>query len=187
MNMEKLVPWNWFRKEQENQGGIVPVGHGRPNNDYAAALDQLHRDFEYLFDSFYRSFGFSGPPAGNGWSSTAPSLNWLKPTLDISASGKEYAIAIELPGVEQQDVQIDLAGDTLTIRGEKRGDREASDKDYYCVERSYGAFQRQLTLPEDADKDGITASFDNGIMTVTIPRVESAAPKTKHIEVKTAA
>lgn len=187
MNMQKLVPWNWFRKEQENQGGIVPVGHARPGNDYANALDQLHRDFDNLFDSLYRSFGFPEPATGNGWGSIARSLNWLKPTLDISASGKEYSIAVELPGVQQQDVQIDLAGDTLTIRGEKRGDREASGKDYYCVERSYGAFQRQLTLPEDADKDAITASFENGIMTVTIPRVESAAPKTKQIEVKTAA
>ena len=90
-----------------------------------------------------------------------------------------------MPGVDEKDVQLELINDTLKIKGDKKQQKEEKEKNYYRIERSYGSFQRVLSLPEDADQDNIKAVYKNGIMNITIPR--KAAPKTevKQIEIKT--
>jgi HSP20 family protein len=81
-------------------------------------------------------------------------------------------------------VEVEVSGDTLKIRGEKKQEKEDKGRDYYAIERSYGSFQRVLALPADAKVDGIDAKFKNGVMTITIPRDESASQSVKKIEVK---
>ena len=107
----------------------------------------------------------------------------LRPRLDLTESDKTYSLAVELPGVDEKDISIELDNDTLTISGEKR--REVNDSDEkgrLYVERSYGSFQRMLTLPDDVDTSGIQANFDNGVLRVTIPRTE-AKTDTRRIEI----
>ena len=84
-------------------------------------------------------------------------------------------------------MQLELAGDTLASRGEKKQENTAKDKRYYCVERSYGVFRRVLSLPEDVDQDSIQAAFKSGILKITMPRRALPESKVRRIEVKQAA
>ncbi len=108
---------------------------------------------------------------------------WPKPTLDIAASDEEYTISVELPGVDEKDVHLELLDETLVIKGEKKHEKEEKEKNYYQMERSYGSFQRVLSLPEDAEQDGIGAAYKRGILTITIPRKAKAATKSKQIAI----
>jgi HSP20 family protein len=110
---------------------------------------------------------------------------WLKPSLDLAATEKEYTISLELPGVESNEVRLEIINDTLKISGEKRQEKEEKEKDFYRLERSYGSFQRILSLPEDADQDNVNAVFRNGVMTITIPRKSAPEAQARQIEIKT--
>ncbi|MEN9493439.1 MAG: hypothetical protein RJA63_3888, partial [Pseudomonadota bacterium] len=108
----------------------------------------------------------------------------LRPALDIQESDKQYRITLEVPGVEEKDIQLTLDDDVLWIRGEKRQEQEHKDGQFHRVERSYGSFQRALNLPEDANQDAIKASFKNGVLTVTIDkRSQTAAPSGRTIPI----
>lgn len=136
-----------------------------------------------MFDGFFRGFGLPSMGIGRELAPLAQS-EWLKPTLDVAANDKEYIISIELPGVDEKDVHLELSADTLVIKGEKKQEREEKDKNYYRMERSYGSFQRVLSLPEDAEQDGIDAAYKHGILTITIPRKAGPKKESKHIAIK---
>lgn len=190
MDIKKLAPWNWFKKEQEDAGRTVPVQQQTTADPTLTGGDHplvaFHREFDRLFNRMMQGFGrwpleFDPPP----WPSLAG--DFLKPTVDIGSAEKAYTITVEVPGVNEDDVQLELVDDTLTIRGEKKRENTAKDKNYYCVERSYGAFRRVLSLPEDVDQDNIQASFKNGVLTITIPRKAQPASNVRRIEVEKAA
>ncbi len=181
MELKKLAPWNWFKKEEEQQTTMVPVqrsGQVRP----VSALDQFHEEIDRMFDSFFRGLGL--PSTGFGRELT-PLVQgqWLKPTLDIAAGEKEYTVSVELPGVDEKDIQLELSDDTLVIKGEKKHEKEEKEKNYYRMERSYGSFQRVLSLPEDAEQEGIDAVYKQGVLTITIPRKARAETKSKQIAI----
>jgi HSP20 family protein len=132
----------------------------------------LQREIDRLFDDFTRGF-----PA-----MTSPDLT---PTLDVTETDKELEITAELPGLEEKDVQINVADNLLTIKGEKKAETEQKDKNYRLVERSYGSFARTLELPAGINPDQIKASIAKGVLTVTVPK--PAPAQTKKIEVKAAA
>lgn len=180
MDINKLAPWNWFRKEQEQEGKSLPVARSVAPGFEGSPLVQLQREIDRLFDEVFRDVSFSSRGPGR---SLAPSA-WLKPTMDIAANDKEYTVTVELPGVEENDVQVELEGDTLKIRGEKKQEKEETKKDFYRVERAYGSFQRVLSLPEDADQANIGAKFNKGVLTVSIPRKASARTEAKRIPIK---
>jgi len=182
MNIDKLAPWNWFRKEQEQEGKTLPVRRKEMASVEGNPLLQLHREIDRVFDDVFRDFPFSLRSLGRSFDSLAQS-EWLKPTMDIAASDKEYTVTVELPGVDENDVKLELDGDTLRIRGEKKQEQEESRKDFYRIERSYGSFQRMLTLPEDADHEGIGAKFSKGVLTVTIPRKATPKAEVKQIPI----
>lgn len=186
MSAKKWIPWNWFKKEEDAAGSTVPVRHTSGRNRTQALnrpLEHFHLEVDRLFDQALRGFGFSpfgfnqalGPP-GNG--------AMLKPTLDLSANDKEYTIAVEIPGVDENDVNLEIVNDTLTIQGEKKHENEEKGKNYYRMERSYGSFQRTLSLPDDVDQDNVTAAFNNGVLTVTMPRKALPQGNVRQIEVK---
>lgn len=89
-----------------------------------------------------------------------------------------------MPGVEKQDVAVEVEGEALIIRGEKRQEDKKDEEQYHYVERSYGSFQRILAIPEDADAGGIDASFKDGVLRVTLPRKKEATASSKKVEVK---
>ena len=188
MDIKKLAPWNWFKKEEEGAGEIVPVQHSRAREQgyplYNPVI-QLHQEIDRIFDNVFRGFGLS--PFGFG-KPLLPRMaeGMLKPTLDLGATDKEYTITMEIPGVNGKDIKLEIANDTLTIRGEKKQEKEEKERNYYRMERSYGSFQRVLSLPEDADHDGVKAEFRQGVLTVTMPRKKLPESDVKRIEVKSA-
>ena len=105
--------------------------------------------------------------------------------MDVSETDMEIEVTAELPGLEEKDVQINLSDNLLTIRGEKKAEKEQKDKNYRLVERSYGSFERTLELPEGVSPDAIKANIANGVLKVTIPK--PAPAQAKKIEVKSAA
>ena len=188
MDIKKLAPWNWFKKEEEDAGTVVPVHQGRRREHGFPVhhpVNRLHDEIDRIFESAFRDFGLS--PFGFPRSIlTREGEEILKPTLDIGATENAYTISVEIPGVDEKDVRLELSGDALSIRGEKRQEKEEKEKNFYRVERSYGSFQRTLSLPEDADRDGIQAAFKKGVLTITVPRRALPKSDVRRIEVKSA-
>jgi HSP20 family protein len=143
----------------------------------------LRRQMSRLFDDF-----FSGPMVPRFPMMTpAPMLAAVvTPQIEVSETDKEIQIAAELPGIDPKDVEVTLADDVLTIRGEKQAQRqEGQDRDYHLAERSYGTFARYLRLPFHLDPQNIRAMFKDGVLTLTIPKPEEAQQKVHRIAVST--
>jgi HSP20 family protein len=135
----------------------------------------LQREMNKLFDDMMKG----SPLAAAGVEAA------LSPRLDVKENDKAYLLSVELPGVAEEDMELEVANRVLTIRGEKKVEKEEKgDKGYHVMERSYGSFMRSLTLPDDVDEQKIDASFDKGVLTVTLPKSKEAAKKTKKIAVK---
>jgi HSP20 family protein len=108
------------------------------------------------------------------------------PAVDVAEKADAYEITAELPGMDEKNVEVKLANEMLTIKGEKKEDKEEKEKDYYLSERRYGSFQRSFRIPEGVDTDKIEATFQNGILTVMLPKKAEAQKSEKKVEVKAA-
>ena len=108
------------------------------------------------------------------------------PAVDVAETDKAYEITAELPGMDEKNIEVKFADGVLTIKGEKKDEKEEKKKDYYLSERSYGSFQRSFQVPDGVDTDKIEATFKNGILTVVLPKSTEAQKATKKIDVKAA-
>jgi HSP20 family protein len=129
---------------------------------------------ERLFEDFSRDFGW-GPPATAG---TA-----MAPRVDVSETDTELKIEAELPGIDEKDLEVIFSDGRLTIKGEKKQEKEEKKKDYHTVERSYGSFARSIVLPFEADPNKVKATFAKGVLTVTVPKPPEVKAKEKKIPV----
>jgi HSP20 family protein len=152
---------------------VIPVANERAvARREASPFSYLQQEIDRLFDGFSRNF-----PT---FASTA-----LMPSMDISETDKTIEIAAELPGLEKKDIVLNIADNVLTIRGEKKSEREEKEKNYHLVERNYGSFSRTVELPSGVKPEDISAEIANGVLKVT---VQKPVPKqSKQIEIKTAA
>jgi len=157
-----------------NLKSLIPVGRDRGIAAPVNPFMSLQREIDRLFDDFARGF----PTFGNGKAD-------LLPSMDVTETDKQIEITAELPGLEEKDVQINVADNLLTIRGEKKAEKEEKDKDYRLIERSYGSFERTLELPDGVNADAIQASIAKGVLKVTVPK--PAPAQSKKIDVKAAA
>ena len=155
---------------------LIPVGRER-----GAATEpflSLQREIDRLFEGFTRGFpSMQTFTYGNG--------GMLMPSTDVTETDKEIEISAELPGLEEKDVQVNLADGVLTIRGEKKAEKEEKDRNYRLVERSYGSFSRSIALPDGVKSEDVKASIAKGVLTVTVPKPVPA--QARKIEVKSAA
>jgi HSP20 family protein len=152
---------------------LIPVGGERGvTRPLSNPFSALQQEIDRLFEGFSR--GFSGFSARE-----------VMPSMDLSETDKEIEITAELPGLEEKDIQLNVADNVLTIRGEKKNEREETKKDYYLVERSYGSFTRAVQLPDGVNADSIKAVMSKGVLKVTVPK--PAPAQTKKIDVKAAA
>ncbi len=160
-----------------NLRSLIPIGRDRTvaRHELFAPFATLQREIDRLFDDFNK-----GWPTLGGLATTD-----LLPSMDVTETDKVIEITAELPGLEEKDVEINVADNVLTIRGEKKAEKEEKDKDYRLVERTYGSFARTLALPEGVDPDMIKASIAKGVLTVTVPK--PAPAEVKKVEVKAAA
>lgn len=132
------------------------------------------RDLMSIQNELNRLFGrtYAGGEGGTGASGT-----WV-PTLDVFETQDRFVVAVELPGIEPDDVEVSVEDSTLTIKGQREFFyKDATDESLRRIERRYGAFSRSLTLPQTADADRIGASFDKGVLTVEVPKREEAKPR----------
>ena len=133
----------------------------------------LQRRMDRLFDDFAGDYRW---PFANGRGAPTPSI-------DVSETDTEMTVDAELPGVEENDIDVTLTDNLLTIRGEKKQEKEEKKKDYHLTERSYGSFSRSMTLPFDADPAKIKASFKDGVLTITLPKPPEVKAKVKKIAI----
>ena len=101
---------------------------------------------------------------------------WI-PVVDIFETEDEIKVVAEIPGIKKDDVKISLQDNVLTLKGEKKQEKEEKDKNFHRVERSYGSFQRSFSLPAAVQADKVKANYKDGILTITLPKVEEAKPK----------
>ena len=140
----------------------------------------MRRDMDRLFDEMWKGFGGgSAMPAAFAGGDAAP-------RIDVKETATGIEVSAELPGVDEKDIEVELRDDVLTIRGEKKVEKEEGDKEkgYHVMERSYGSFARSVALPYSAEPDKVSADFSKGVLKVVVPRPAEVVAKTKKIEVK---
>lgn len=178
MNIVRLTPWNWFKREND-LGMNAPVCH--PRRHAGRAYDPFY-EIDRVFDAL---MGLTKNSASNA-DGAQPAF--LRPSLDVTGNDKQYTVTVELPGVDEKDLRVEMENDSLRIFGEKKQEIEEKGEgenagNYYRMERSYGSFQRVLNLPEDVDPSAITATHKDGVLSITLPRKEAALPENKLIAI----
>ena len=156
-----------------NRGRDVTTRRGEENHPFVT----LHREMNRLFDDVFR--GFDMMPVGSE-RSAGHMMGW--PNIEVSETERDIKVTAELPGLDDKDIQVELANGVLSIRGEKK--TETEDKDRLFSERYYGRFERRIPV-EDVEPDKVAASFKNGLLTVTLPKSREAHEKVKRIAIST--
>jgi HSP20 family protein len=151
------------------------------------SFESLRREVDRLFEDF--QLGSWRTPFGRSLFDVQPFwrgeiASGKAPAVDIVDTDKAFEITAELPGMDESNIDVKFADGTLTIKGEKRDDKEEKKKDYYLSERRYGSFQRSFGVPDSVDAEKIEANFKNGVLTVTLPKTSQAQKSEKKIAIK---
>jgi len=133
-----------------------------------AELNTIQNEMNRLFNTF-----FDQPAATRG---SGVSRRWL-PAMDLVETADQYVLRADLPGLSDEDVNVQLEDNTLTISGERKAEHESQQEGYYRLERAFGAFSRTLTLPDGVDPDRVQAHFDRGVLEIQIPKPEQKKPR----------
>ena len=152
-------------------------------------LESVRREIDRVFDRFHLGawdfpFGRRGFELELPWPRASDLA--IAPAVDVVENEKEYEITAELPGMDEKNIEIKLSNGTLTIKGEKKEEKEEREKDYYLSERRYGSFMRSFQIPEGVDTGRIEASFAKGVLNVKLPKTAEAQKGEKTISVKAA-
>src|SRR6202035_5956640 len=140
-------------------------------------VNRLHQTLDQVFNNHFNNDTLSSPEA-----SSSPSVSWV-PRVDIHEEKDRFVVLADVPGVEAKDIDITAENGVLTIRGERRLEKKASDKSgYERVERTSGSFLRRFTLPESANTETIKAKQTNGVLEVSIPKPPQVQPRRISVE-----
>ena len=153
-----LVPWR--------ERSLLPTSDRFPR-----MLNRMEEEMEDLVERFWGG--------GGGRLATRPSF---LPTVDLVETETHFEVAVDLPGLKPEEVDVELKGGDLWITGKREEEKEEKDKTYHRVERHYGEFRRVLPLPSTIQEEKIDAKFEDGVLKIVVPKSEEAKPK--HIEVK---
>lgn len=196
MNLQKLNPWNWFKHEDDgaDQDAQIPVQREEAarsvnppshwQGDQHPVL-QVHQQIDRMFDDVFNAFGMPSLRASSAqqsWPGTTLA-NAYRPHIDVSGDEKRYEITLDAPGLSEDDLSIEIKGDMLVIKGQKEEKSEQKKMQFYRVERSYGSFQRTLSLPADANTADIQAKLKDGVLTLAIPRNPTEPVDVQHVAI----
>lgn len=163
-NQQQPVPY---------RGGDLPRGYD--------SFTSLHREIDRLFDDVSRSFGF---PSISGRSQGGQQGEMMmQPDIDVSENEKEFKICADLPGVSEEDVDVRMDDHVLTIKAERRQERNEEKENYHLIERSHGMFQRSLGLPSNIQADQVHAQFKDGVLEICIPKSQEAEQRSRRIQI----
>lgn len=127
------------------------------------SIEQMRRDFDEALG------GWFGDGAGG--------LRPFSPQTNIAETENQYEVTVDLPGLKPDEVKVELVGNSLVISGERKQESETKDKTFHRVERSYGMFRRSFPLDQNVEAENISARFSNGVLTITVPKSQSALPR----------
>lgn len=156
---------------------------GKQHNDFIdnrylpKQFIQLQDEIDKLFNNVFFDLN---KPLG----SIVSQDSYFVPKINISENEKEYIITADIPGVDQDNIILKIKNGTLSISGEKKFEKQDQDENYHRIERSYGSFDRRISIPDDADEDNVSAEFENGVLKIKILRDEDKKYKTKQIDIK---
>lgn len=141
-----------------------------PFRDLVSIHDELNRRFGRTFD---------------GTESLRPTAagSWM-PSMDVVETEDRIVATLELPGIEPEDVEVSVEDSTLTVSGSREFSDEVKEENVHRLERRYGSFTRSIRLPQTVDTDGVEASFDKGVLTIEVPKVEQAKPRKIQVKEK---
>ncbi len=172
MSITNLMPWR--RKEHTtHRRGDIAVNREEEN-----PLTLFERDTNRMFDDFFGGFGLA---SSDFWDTPWSAFS---PQVDIVDGEKEIKVSVELPGLDEKDIDVSLSHDTLTISGEKRQEKEDKGKNFYRMERSYGSFKRAIPIPCEVKTEAVDAKFKNGVLSIVLPKASEGQCRQK-ITVKT--
>jgi len=152
----KLVPWR--NKSEEKNGGSG-----------LTALRRLRHDVDDIFSRFF-SADFGEPLGLLGPASFGPKV-------DLAESDHDVKVNMDLPGINPKELEINVHGNLLTVRGERKSDREEKGRDFHFVERQHGSFRRSIPLPTSVDEARVSANYKDGVLTITLPKDPAAKPR----------
>lgn len=141
--------------------------------DPFTGMADLRREMDQIFGEFF----------GRTPSSMAATEAIWSPLVDIHETKDGFQLMVELPGVKQEDIQVSVEGETLTLKGERRREAEVKGDQYHRVERSYGRFERSIVLPSVVDPGRVKATYRDGVLEIQLPKKEEAKPKAIKVEV----
>ncbi len=147
----------------------MPIIKWSPMKD----LQEMRKDMDRLFSDFFDPL----PRQWRRWWPRSIESGVIVPNIDMYDRKNEVVLEAELPGVDKNDIDVSVTEDTLTLRGEIKRDEDVKDQDYYTFERSYGSFNRSISLPSVVDTEKAKASFKNGVLEIVLPKKEEAKPK----------
>lgn len=140
----------------------------------AEEMERLMEDPFFSDWPFFRMMWRRAPGEGMAWA----------PAIEMYEKDNNFVVKAELPGVKKEDVDISVAGDTLTIKGQRKASKEVKDEDYYRCETHYGSFTRSIVLPAAVDAKKVEASYENGVLEIQVPKAKEAMPTKVEIKVK---
>ena len=150
--------------------------------DEAMPFRSIRKEIDRVFDEFHRGFPVPAMTAG-----VSAGRQGVTPRIDVSETDGAVEITAELPGVEQEDIDVTLADNVLTIKGEKKSEREDEKRNYHVVERSYGAFRRAIRLPFETNAKKVEARFKDGVLKIVLPKPSEVEAKSRKIAIKSGA
>ncbi|MBN8531283.1 MAG: Hsp20/alpha crystallin family protein [Alphaproteobacteria bacterium] len=169
-------------RNEDMQGQTMPSSQRgmslMPGFSYFMPISNFFSDMDQVFDQTVRQLSWPLFPVSTALQNIT---SMFRPNLDIASNDNEYMITVEVPGMDQKDIRLDVAGGVLTISGEKKQESMDARRSMQCSECSYGAFERTLTLPDDVDESAIEARFKNGVLTIICPRMETQKTQPRQI------
>ena len=164
MALQEMMPWRKKDLSQNRRAGDGP-------------LASLRRELDEVFERFSRGFG------GGELMEREDLWSGFSPAVDVAETDKDVLVTAELPGLDEKDIDVSLSGGYLSIRGEKKAEKEDKEEQYYRKESYYGSFQRTIALPSEVQEDKVEATYKKGVLKIKLPKSPAAQKERKKIAI----